>query len=443
MLDQRNPPLTYLRFGLTRKKEFLRDVRRAYDGIVLMGNILLYQYKSTPMVIYECQRPFFVDPMSYLFGQPYEDFKQRVIPGPRFKPSFEKLMKGHGFDAPGDYLPYDYRRLLGFLTGSQRNVEVFTTNALDFQWSKVWDTVQAAREYLTDERQGELAEDDYRPRFLMPPYFLYAPPNGPAPFATSELNSRILEYCWNDRANWGDLFPVVLIRKESLGTDFMESVISAVRRFEFRGYCIWVEDFDERLATVEQISGLVRLTQALSEGERQVVMLYGGFFSLMLKYFGATCVCHGLAYGEARALGAAAQQGSGPAPVRYYILELHRFLTLDDALIVLRARPDLICSCRVCQRVIGTDPERVTQFANEEALAEMHFLYNRSQERRMIVSATLDEAIESLQWTLALNDDIAAITKRFKVRDGYEERPIVDPRYIRAWTAALEAARGR
>jgi hypothetical protein len=232
----------------------------------------------------------------------------------------------------------------------------------------------------------------------------------------------------------------VLIRKDSLENNFIDTVAAAVRRFDFRGYCIWVEDFDERLATVGQIGGLIKLTQLLAEGERQVVMLYGGFFSLLLKYFGATCVCHGLAYGEARALSAAAQQGSGPAPVRYYVLELHRFLTLDDALVVLRARPDLICSCRICHRVIGGDPERVTQFANEEALAEMHFLYNRRQERRMIAEATLEEAIQSLQWTLDLNNDIADITKRFKVRGGYEERPIVDPRYIQAWTGALLAA---
>jgi hypothetical protein len=440
MLDQGDTPFTYLRFGLTRKKEFLRDVRRAYDGIVLMGNILLYQYKSTPMVIYECQRPFFVDPMSYLFGQPYEDFKQRVKPGPRFKPSFEKLMKGHGLD-PRDFLPYDYRRLLRTLTSSDAKVERFTENSLGFQWANVWNAVQEASEYLSEERRRELVENDYRPRFLIPPYFLYTPIRGGGASITNDLNSRILQYCWNNREKWGDIFPAVLIRKESLENDFIDAVVQAVRRFDFPGYCIWVEDFDERFATCEQISGLIRLTQALSEGEREVVMLYGGFFSLLLKYFGATCVCHGLAYGEARTLAAAAQQGSGPAPVRYYVLELHRFLTLDDALVVLRARPDLICSCRICQRVIGNDPERVTHFSNEEALAEMHFLYNRLQERRMIATATLEQAIQSLQWTLTLNDDIADITKRFKVRGGYEERPIVDPAYIQSWATALQEAR--
>src|SRR5688500_18151543 len=96
MLEQLHAPLIFLRFGLHRKKNFLRDIRRAYQGIVLPANILLYQYKSTPPVVFNCNKPFFVEPMSYLLGQPYKDFKQRLEKGPRFKPSFQRLMEGHG-----------------------------------------------------------------------------------------------------------------------------------------------------------------------------------------------------------------------------------------------------------------------------------------------------------------------------------------------------------
>lgn len=439
MLDQAEGPLTFLRFAIQRKKDFLRDVRDAYDGIVLTGNILLYQYRSTPMVIFGCRRPFFVDPMSYLFGQPYEDFKQRVKKGPRFKISFDRLMKGHGLN-PEDFLPVDYTKLVGSLLSSQRNLSVFIDRALGFQWNNVWTAVQEAREFLPEDKQADLEEVDYRPRFLIPPYFLYSASTGTRRATTNQLNTKILEYCWAKREAWGDLFPVVLVTKDSLGTPFMDTVVAAVREHEFPGYCIWVEDFDERFATGTQIAGLIRLTQELSAGNRQVVMLHGGFFSMLLKYFGMTCVCHGLAYGEAKTLRAAAQQGSGPAPVRYYVLELHRFLTLPDALMVLRERRDLICSCPICRRVIGSDPERVTRFDKEEALAEMHFLYNRAQERKMIAETSLEGAIQNLDWSLTLNNDLAEITKRYKTRGGYEERPIVDPSYIQEWMQALQAA---
>lgn len=438
MLDQNDGPLTFLRFAIQRKKDFLRDVRNSYDGIVLTGNILLYQYRSTPMVIFGCRRPFFVDPMSYLFGQPYEDFKQRVKKGPRFKISFDRLMRGHGL-TPEDFLSVDYSRLMGLLLNSERNLSSFIDQALGFQWNSVWNGVQAAREFLPPDQQDDLREADYRPRFLIPPYFLYTP-STTRRVLTNELNARVLDYCWQNRGRWGDMFPAVLLTRSSLTTSFVDEVIRNVRTHSFPGYCLWIEDFDERFAANNEIAGLIRLTRGLAANGKQVVMLHGGFFSLLLKYFGMTCVCHGLAYGETKTLKAAAQQGSGPAPVRYYILELHRFLTLPDALMVLRERRDLICSCPICRRVMGTNPEKVTNFSGEETLAEMHFLYNRAKERRMIATSSLQEAIDSLEWSLTLNNDLAEITKRVKVKGSYEDRAIVDPAYLQEWLQALRDA---
>jgi hypothetical protein len=166
-------------------------------------------------------------------------------------------------------------------------------------------------------------------------------------------------------------------------------------------------------------------------------MMHGGFFSLLLYHFGATCVSHGVAYGEAKSAMAAAQQGSGPAPVRYYVLELHRFLTLEDALRVLRERTDLICNCPACRRVVRGDPENVTKYENEEALAEIHFLYSRNLERRMIGESAPAQILEHLDWSINLNQDIEQITKRYRVSGGYTEKPIVDLGYMRRWRDAI------
>ena len=442
MLDEEDRPLTFLRFGIQRKKDFLRDVKKAFDGLVLPGNILLYQYRSTPLAVFMCERPFFVDPMSYLFGQPFEDFKQRVQKGPRFKPSFHRLMEGHGFRNPNNFLPYDYTEILRFLNSSERNLSVFADDALSFQKNNVWETIQEAQDLMTEDQKIGLEEANYQPKFLIPPYFLYVMGKEGRRALTTDLNARILDHCWSGKTKWGDLFPMVFLRKESLESDLRNEVVSIVKNYKFPGYCIWVEDFDERQATRSQVRALIDLIRALSEGDCQVVMLYGGFFSMLLFHFGLTCVCHGLAYGEARSITAAAQQGSGPAPIRYYIIGLHSFLTLNNALIILRSRPDLICSCPICQRVIGGDPERVTRFNDEEALAEMHFLWNRNEERKMIGETRLEGLIQDLDYTLTLNEDIESITKRYRVYGGYEERPVIDPRYIREWKAALEEAAG-
>jgi len=434
--DQDRQPHSFIRFGIQRKKEFLKDVRNTYDGLVLPGNILLYQYRSTPTTIFMCERKFFVDPMSYLFGQPYEGLKQRLKKGLVFKPSFDKLMVGHGLK-PADFLQYDYTKLIDYLSHPKDNISNFANNALNFQWETVWNTIKEAKDLMTDEERENLEEDKYRPVFIIPPYFLFEPGS-----ATNDLNRRIIEYCWRERTKWkGDLFPMLFIRKKDLASDFLDEAISIVKGHPFLGYCVWVEDFDERQATRSQAGGLIKLISTLSKENQQVVMLYGGYFSMLLYHFGLSCICHGLAYGEARSVTATAQKGSGPAPIRYYVLELHRFLTLPDALIILRKRPDLICNCPICQRVIQGNPDRVIRFESEEALSEMHFLWNRAKERRIIAQASIDDLIEDLDMTLILNKDLAEITKTYKVYGGYEERPIIDPIYISEWKAALEEKR--
>lgn len=437
MLGKINKPYTFIRFGIQRKKDFLRDVRESFDGLVLPANLLLYQYRSTPLAVWMCKHPFFIDPMSYLFGQPYEDFKQRVKKGPRFKPSFSRLMEGHGLD-PDYYLKYEYTTLMHSLDKTDKNISEFIDNSLNFQWNNVWDTIQEAAEGLMPSSdRNELKEELYRPAFLIPPYFLYSP-SFTAESISTKLNNTILTYCHSQKEKWGDIYPMLFILKDHLNTKFIDDILS-IKKYDFPGYCIWIEGFDEREATEEQIRGLVNLVKKLSEGDKRVVMLYGGFFSLILYYFGMTCVCHGLAYGEARKISAYARQDSGPAPIRYYIRELHSFLTLENALVILRKRRDLICDCPICKRVMGDDPEKVTRYEGEEALAEMHFLWNRNEERNMISSSNLEDIISHLDWILSLNDDINEITRLYKGPKGEEERSIIDPNaYVTNWVNVLK-----
>lgn len=437
MLEARKGPLIFIRFGIQRNKSFLRDVSRSYNGLVLPANVLLYQYKSTPSVVFMCKKPYFVDPMSYLFGQPFEDFKKRVTEGDaKFKPSFDRLMIGHGL-TPADFLPYEYTALLSFLQQPRKNLEVFVENTLGFQRDQVWKTLREASDLMTKEQRDSLDEARLRPAFLIPPYFLYLPPSKRGGPLTTVLNSQILDLCWQRRTEWGDIFPMVFLRREQLDAKYRDDILALYKRNAFPGYCVWINDFDERGATEAEVRGLIELTRGLANGGAQVVMLYGGFFSMLLNYFGLTSVCHGLAYGERRSIGASAQQGSGPAPIRYYVLELHCFLTLENALTVLRERPHLLCNCPACRRIVRGDPERIMRYQDEEAMAQIHFLYNRNQERTLIEESTLERAIENLGWTLELNEDIGQITRRYRVNSGFEERAIVNPAYIQAWRSAL------
>ena len=243
MFDAVNGPLTFLRYGLAKKKKFLRDVRNAYDGLTLPANILLYQYKSTPSVVTMCRKPFIVDPMSYLFGQPYEEFKKKVKLGPAFKPSFKKLMEGHGL-VSDDFLRYDYTRLIRFLQQNTNNIRIFSRNAIGFQRDTVWDGLNSNQDLMTEEQRALLTEDLCRPKVIIPPYFLYTFEPGGNLSITSKLNRQILKHCWEEMQGVGDLFPMVFLSRDCLTNDFYKLAAEIVLKYDFPGYCVWIDSFD-------------------------------------------------------------------------------------------------------------------------------------------------------------------------------------------------------
>src|ERR1044072_9437057 len=139
---QNDTPQNFLRYGLPRTKELLKDINRVYDGVVIPANILLYQYKSTPSVVYQLNRPFFIDPMSYLIAQPFERFKRRIEKGNAFKPSFDKLLKGYGLDSR--MFLDDQAKLTDYLNLKDGHLHSFIESCMDFQWNTIEKTLVAA-----------------------------------------------------------------------------------------------------------------------------------------------------------------------------------------------------------------------------------------------------------------------------------------------------------
>ncbi len=429
MLKSNDTPQTFLRYGLPRTKELLKDLSRVYDGIVIPANILLYQYKGTPAIIYHLNRPFFIDPMSYLFAQPFEAFKKKLEKGNAFKPSFEKLLIGYGVD-PKKFLN-DNSKLTAYLAASKNNLHSFVNNCLDFQINKIEETILSAQEYVDVSSSASL-----KPIFIIPPYFLFRE-NDPE----SALNFDILDYCEkSDKWNTSDIFPLVFIDQNSLKKpQYLTELLSKLNSYKkFKGFTIWVNNFEERYADQDEIGGFINLVLGLSQkGNKQVIMLYGGFFSLLLYKLGMNCVCHGLAYSEHRNLLLSLSQNSGPAPIRYYITDLHQFVTIENAVEILRVRDDLICSCPICQRLIQGVPENVVNFQDEENLAIMHFLYNRNEEKKLVASLDTKGIISYLEYLGTVNNSLNTLTKKVVTGDKSKEKSIIDVSSLENWKQAI------
>jgi hypothetical protein len=420
---------------MQRKKEMLRDVQKAFDGLVLPGNILLYQYKSTPLLVHMCKgKQFFVDPMSYLFGQPFEEFKEKVRDGYEFKPSFERLMRYHGLTVE-NFIEYDYLTLLKFIDARPNNLDVFVTNSLNFQLETVRENLKKYAKDLIAEGV-DFDDNAYLPSFLVPPYFLYEESS-----ITTKLNLDILDLV-HQRHFDVPIFPMLFVRREDLQGTFLKSVVQRIARYDYPGYCLWIENFREsRVESAAEVLNLIRLVRELSKNARKpVIMMFGGYFSLLLFKFGLSGICHGTLFSESRGAMDSVKKGAGPAPVRYYIRKLHEFFTLDSASEILKKENSLFCDCEVCKRVVRRKAENIANFQQEEALAEFHFLYNRYEEKLEVSGSSPAELVGLLSFTRSTYQHVEEIMKTYKVPWGVEERPIARLDYLDHWATAISRA---
>jgi hypothetical protein len=427
----------YIRYGVSKKKRLLADASKAYDGIVFPGNIFLYQKVASPGVVIFLKKPFFIDPMSYLFGEDFEIFKKGIegeFPK-RFRPSFEKLLMGHSLD-PKVLVNLNYNQIRKEFLNNDDFFHKFINSCIDFQKNRTSEAIKEASKLNPDIIKD--VQHLLFPESLIPPYFFMHQSNYTDSFS---LNKKILEFCLRNFPE-ENFSPMVYINKIVLNeSKKIDELISFYSAFRFKGFILWIDDFSESTdANKESIQAIAKLVYRLSRTGADITFLHAGYFGMLFNYFGATGICHGLGYGEVRS-GTKTAKGGGPPPVRYYIKDLHTFLTLDRSLELLRAKPELICDCPICKKVIGNDPENVTNYAGEDDLADLHYLYVRAKEKDFINSRNIEDAIEDLDFTLKLYNDLDKVTRKATDRKGktYEEQ-IVSSAYLSIWKDSLTEA---
>ena len=140
-----------------------------------------------------------------------------------------------------------------------------------------------------------------------------------------------------------------LTKKALINENILQSFEPLIHDRFIQGFVIWIDDFQEHKSSPAAISAMIELVKKLNKRNKEIHILHGGYFSLLLKHFGVCSVSHGIGYGEAKS-GAIARSRGGAPLVRYYIKELRRFYTLDTAEDILTRFPELICDCVACRK---------------------------------------------------------------------------------------------
>lgn len=389
-----------LNFGTHAHQRFFEENPDDYHGICVPGNVLAYFTKGTSSFLSSINKDYFIDPRtSALKGR---------VPGAPIAASLRKLAQIHGPTVetalsqdnitPDTFLssPDCFSEMAEKILAYQRNV-VSTT----MEESK-------ARKYLA---LAQLNPQPASPKILVAPYFHYRDERDPWYVVNREL--------MRSSAQFKDALPLAAMVPLSLRTVLGETgqIVNDLLDDGIDMLLLWVDDFDEHMQSVEALQGVARLADRLVGTLRKpVIKLYGSYFSILLFYVGVRGISNGIGYGERKA---ATELPGGPAPLRYYVPALHRYLPQTVAETLLLRYPSLTCNCEICASL--QNPARITELGHSETYN--HFLKTRTAEINHVLATSLNACLDELRNTY----------------EEYARKPgLPDPNHLLNWAEALQ-----
>jgi len=387
-------PNVFLRYGLARDKDIIREIarRQLTDAIVVPANILAHQAAVTPYYVRSFGVPYLIDPMSYLFSR-----TDWCRPEGGMRPSVAKLARTMGpaveaicCDAGRALVPRDL--------GDSAVAEIANA-AVRFQAVDVPETPsRRIAQYFRFLRKDAPTPSGGGPAAITAPYFH-------------------LEAGSNETSNWLDANMRVVDALRATGTPSVACVLFFSQEFLegsdpgtwsqiVRSYAacaadtifLWPDDFRDDFHRTGVGRGLADLVRALAPSGRTLISLYGGYYSLLLYKLGLSGISHGILYTQHRRSDAAGSR-AGPPPVRYYFPAFHQFRTILQASRILQAAGNPVpCDCPVCQRTFAGDGSRIAEF-EDLARAKMHFMSARMGEAEAVASQDLATLLAQLEAT--------------------------------------------
>lgn len=369
-----------IRFGVHKDREVLGQLRDSVNNMVIPAHILSYTPNPTVAAINYIDRPYFVDPMTYIYTKSnIESYlvKDKKSHENKFKPSIEKLTDDYNlglFFKDRSYAPLLPSDFTTAFLGS------FAESNFQLQTQKINDQKESAFSRYAEllGKLGEVAiaaklKETQSPQFITPPYFQISSLTD----EWLEVNLKIAHQ--TEAISNLPVTPIILTNSDLLTEELLD-------KYEgFNQLLLWVHDIDETespesiLKQVSKLTAYARFISVCDKRGVKIISLYGGYFSAMLTKFGLESFCHGIVYGESKAV--AARIGGGAPPSRYYIKKLHRFFSVPEAIQLLQWYPDLIDrSDPRCMKLVNGGVNGLLEFQKKDSLAQLHFIYSRENE---------------------------------------------------------------
>jgi hypothetical protein len=340
-----------IRLGTHAEKVYLDRAAPWFDETLLNANLVEATASATALFLFQLGKYYFIDPVTYAFALDPLYIQSRDTDGQlRFKRTFKKLAFRYGLidqeDAPVPRLGPDD-------LSDPARLRDFCQRVLTYQATRCEEALQQDAEFLQETAA-------VRPVRLLAPYFYSA--HDPD---WRRLNGHLIEQAC-DLAGQVPVWGVICL--DALVLDQYELVAEVAdfySRLPCSGLCLWLTNLDEPSATATQLNGLRRLvSQLVTAGKADLINLYGGYFSALLRFDGLTGFSHGVGYGERRDI--VPVLGGGLPPAKYYLPPIHEEIYIEELLRLAAAFDSddfstQICSCAICRGLLRVSLEHLLE----------------------------------------------------------------------------------
>ncbi len=272
-------------------------------------------------------------------------------------------------------------------------IEEMTRSVIEFQRTFASSSQKKIERYakLLMEARDEDTQDFRvaKPAKLIPPYFVNYESG-----SWQELNRTI----WESAANLDDSSSIMPI----LACDYVESpdfVIILLKQCleKFNGCFLWLNNFPEQVVSKEKILGLLEILRS-KPNDKLVFNLYGGYLSVILLKKGLNGFSNGVGYSESRNFHDL--QAAGGPPPRYYMPKLHRYLSREEAQILINSSPDGFykCNCIICRKATRNKHVVIDDLDYHDLMK--HFVLARYNDINFFANHNLNEIIQDLETTI-------------------------------------------
>jgi hypothetical protein len=354
-------------------QSFFRTRQEKFDGLIIPLSVATVFKQGTGGFVLTLKKPYAIDPRTPLFQADFDRSSIRQahmemadIHGPMVMQVFPERPL-----VPADFKKSNFQEVAGLV--------------LQFQKQFAETSNQKVEKYA--KLLGEKVSKTYEPpEFLIPPYFRARSREDPWYSVSLELARAGAKFKGNDR-----LTPVVHISQDFPEEEF-EAVAADYLDAAFDGVIVFINNLKECEVPTEVLTNYARFVEALAVGNRPLMGLFGGYFTLLLRKIGLGCFSNAVGYGEYRDSG---YHEGGQAVRRYYVPKLHRYFTDIEAQSLL----DIVnqrwfkCACPVC-----AGRRSITEFTSQELLD--HFLNTRYSELEDARQSALADLLDRLGETV-------------------------------------------